>query len=237
MPKPADREGPLAQCAWTLGNDLRHAAPHSLPGPAKPPIKKVRQMNWKLSHTLPGSSLALFLPGLAEAHTFGAVGGSLVEGFAHPFLGLDHLLAMLAIGFWAGQQGGRAIWLIPVTFLFGLSVAGFVGMSGIELPLLEPAIAVSLVVLGLFTALSVRLSTLSGLGLVGLFAIFHGYAHGLELPETASATLYATGFVTASALLHVLGLGLAGFSRSSHRLARVAGSLVAGAGVFLLTGF
>ena len=131
-------------------------------------------------------SVLLLMPVLAEAHTLGAVGGSLAEGLAHPFMGLDHLLAMMAIGLWAGQSGGRAIWLVPGTFLATLCLAGMVGMAGFAVPYLEPAIAVSVIILGLFVLFSVRLSALFGLCLVGLFAAFHGYAHGLELPETAS---------------------------------------------------
>lgn len=180
-------------------------------------------------------SVLLLMPVLAEAHTLGAVGGSLAEGLAHPFMGLDHLLAMMAIGLWAGQSGGRAIWLVPGTFLATLCLAGMVGMAGFAVPYLEPAIAVSVIILGLFVLFSVRLSALFGLCLVGLFAAFHGYAHGLELPETASAPLYAAGFLIASALLHGLGLGLAAIFRSIPAMARLGGSLVAISGLLILS--
>jgi len=186
-------------------------------------------------------SLALFgllayvtiLP-VAEAHTFGSQGAGLMAGLTHPFVGLDHLLAMIAVGIWAGQLGGRAVWLIPLTFVSVMAAAATLASFGLLLPLMEPAIACSVLVLGLLIAGSVRLPTSVGALLVSLFAVFHGYAHGLELPQAASPILYGAGFVLATALLHGLGIGFASNSRQHKILQRIAGySLIAASGLLL----
>lgn len=186
-------------------------------------------------------SLALFgllayvtiLP-VAQAHTFGSQGAGLMAGLTHPFVGLDHLLAMIAVGIWAGQLGGRAVWLIPLTFVSVMAAAASLASFGLLLPLMEPAIACSVLVLGLLIAGSVRLPTSLGALLVGLFAVFHGYAHGLELPQAASPILYGAGFVLATALLHGLGIGFARKSLQHKMLQRIAGySLIAASGLLL----
>ena len=186
-------------------------------------------------------SLALFgllayvtiLP-VAEAHTFGSQGAGLMAGLTHPFVGLDHLLAMIAVGIWAGQLGGRPVWLIPLTFVSVMAAAATLASFGLLLPLMEPAIACSVLVLGLLIAGSVRLPTRVGALLVSLFAVFHGYAHGLELPQAASPILYGAGFVLATALLHGLGIGFARNSRQHKMLQRIAGySLIAASGLLL----
>jgi urease accessory protein len=186
-------------------------------------------------------SLALFgllayvtiLP-VAQAHTFGSQGAGLMAGLTHPFVGLDHLLAMIAVGIWAGQLGGRAVWLIPLTFVSVMAAAASLASFGLLLPLIEPAIACSVLVLGLLIAGSVRLPTSLGALLVGLFAVFHGYAHGLELPQAASPILYGAGFVLATALLHGLGIGFARKSLQHKMLQRIAGySLIAASGLLL----
>ena len=186
-------------------------------------------------------SLALFgllayvtiLP-VAEAHTFGSQGAGLMAGLTHPFVGLDHLLAMFAVGIWAGQLGGRAVWLIPLTFVSVMAVAATLASFGLLLPLMEPAIACSVLVLGLLIAGSVRLPTSVSALLVSLFAVFHGYAHGLELPQAASPILYGAGFVLATALLHGIGIGFARNSRQHKMLQRIAGySLIAASGLLL----
>jgi urease accessory protein len=186
-------------------------------------------------------SLALFgllayvtiLP-VAQAHTFGSQGAGLMAGLTHPFVGLDHLLAMIAVGIWAGQLGGRAVWLIPLTFVSVMAAAASLASFGLLLPLIEPAIACSVLVLGLLIAGSVRLPTSLGALLVGLFAVFHGYAHGLELPQAASPILYGAGFVLATALLHGRGIGFARKSLQHKMLQRIAGySLIAASGLLL----
>ena len=191
-------------------------------------------MKAKFSHALFAlCAYAALLP-VAEAHTLGAHGAGLAAGLAHPFIGLDHLLAIIAVGIWAGQLGGRAVWLIPLTFVSVMAAAASLASFGLLLPLIEPAIACSVLVLGLLIAGSVRLPTSLGALLVGLFAVFHGYAHGLELPQAASPILYGAGFVLATALLHGLGIGFASNSRQHKMLQRIAGySLIAASGLLL----
>jgi urease accessory protein len=178
-------------------------------------------------------SLALAHPGI-PGHTH-----DLASGFMHPIGGLDHVLAMVAVGLFAAQLGGRALWLVPASFVAAMAAAGIAGMSGIALPLTETGIALSVIVLGGAIALRLAMPVAAAMALVGFFAIFHGYAHGIETPETASGLLYGLGFVAATALLHGLGIGIgllvgrldAGYGR---KLVRVAGSAAAMVGVALL---
>ncbi len=177
------------------------------------------------------------LAGAAHAHTGDAHGAGFVHGFAHPFGGLDHLLAMVTVGLWAAQRGGRALWVVPLSFLGMMLVGGLLGLNGVELPSVELGIAASLVVLGSLVALAVRPSAWLGAAIVGAFAVFHGHAHGAEAPEAGAPALYAVGFVAATALLHLLGI--AGFrsvaaAKIGGTLVRVAGAAVAASGVALL---
>jgi urease accessory protein len=191
-------------------------------------------MKIKISLSLLGlCACALLLP-VAEAHTFGAQGAGLTAGLAHPFMGLDHLLAMIAVGIWAGQLGGRAVWIIPLIFVSVLAAAAGLGPLGFALPLVEPAIACSVLVLGLLIAGSIRLPTIAGASLVGLFALLHGYAHGLELPQAASPALYGFGFVLATTLLHGLGIGFALNSRHYKIMQHIAGGSLIVAGSLLM---
>ena len=160
------------------------------------------------SSVLLGLAVFAALVPTAEAHSLGAAGGGLAAGLAHPFCGLDHLLAMIAVGLWAAQLGGRARWLAPLAFVGVMAASAWLAVGGAELPLLEPAVAGSVLALGLLVACAVRVATPASLALVGVFAIFHGYAHGLELPASAVPALYALGFVAATATLHGLGLAL-----------------------------
>jgi len=178
---------------------------------------------------------ALILP-VAEAHTFGAYDAGLVAGLTHPFIGLDHFLAMVAVGIWAGQLGGRAVWLVPLSFVSVMSASAALGSFGFTLPMLEPAIVCSVLVMGLLIAGSVRLPTFSSVALVALFAVFHGYAHGLELPQTASPVLYGAGFVLTTTLLHGLGIGFARSSNQYKMLQRIVGYvLIATSGLLLVS--
>jgi urease accessory protein len=147
-------------------------------------------------------TLAFAHPGL-PGHTH-----DLASGFMHPFSGLDHILAMVAVGLFAAQLGGRALWAVPASFVAMMAAAGVAGMSGVALPLTETGIALSVIVLGGAVALRLALPVAAAAALVGFFAMFHGYAHGLETPETASGLLYGLGFVAATAALHALGIGL-----------------------------
>lgn len=171
----------------------------------------------------------------AAAHTFGAQGAGLAQGFLHPLGGLDHLLAMVAVGLWAAQRGGRALWAVPAAFVGMMAVGGAAGAIGAPLPLVELGIAGSLIVLGLAVALSVRLPIAASAVLVGLFALFHGHAHGTELPETASALQYGLGFIAATAALHGLGVAIgAALKRDAGRaLVRIGGAGIAATGLVL----
>jgi len=178
-------------------------------------------------------SLALAHPGL-PGHTH-----DLATGFVHPFGGIDHVLAMVAVGLFAAQLGGRALWLVPASFVTAMAAAGLAGMNGVALPMTEVGIAASIVVLGGAIALRLSMPVAAAAALVGFFAIFHGYAHGLETPDTASGLLYGLGFVAATALLHGLGIGIGlAVGRLDGafgcNLVRVAGSLAAIAGVVML---
>jgi urease accessory protein len=169
----------------------------------------------------------------ANAHLLGANGG-ILTGFAHPFLGLDHVLAMLAVGLWAAQTGGRALWAVPLTFMATLAGGALLASAGVALPAVEAGIAASVLAFGLLVALAVRLPLAAGMLLTGAFALFHGHAHGTELPAMASPLAYAGGFVVATGLLHLTGVALA---RAFHaRSLRVAGACVAAAGAMIMAG-
>ncbi|MCF7986194.1 MAG: HupE/UreJ family protein [Methylovulum sp.] len=169
-----------------------------------------------------------------EAHPLHMADAGLAAGLAHPFIGLDHLLAMIAVGIWAGQLGGRATWLVPLSFVSVMGAAALLGSYGQALPLVESGIATSVLILGLLIAGAVRLPIRASIALVGLFAMFHGYAHGLELPLAGSATLYGLGFISATALLHGIGIGFAASTRRYQIAQRLVGfSLIASGGLLL----
>ena len=146
-------------------------------------------------------------PTVAFAHP-GHEGASLVSGFTHPLGGFDHIIAMVAVGLLAARLGGRALWLVPASFITAMAVASLAGSAGLGLPYMEAGIAVSVVVLGAVVAFGVAMPVAAAVGLVTFFAIFHGYAHGIEMPETMSGFAYGVGFVTATAVLHGIGIGL-----------------------------
>jgi urease accessory protein len=161
---------------------------------------------------------------------------SFSEGLMHPFTGLDHVLAMVAVGLWASQLGGRALWLLPVTFPVVMAVGAALGFGGASLAWIEIGIALSAVVLGAMVAFRARPSLAVSVPLIGLFALLHGYSHGVELPAEASALSYAAGFIAATFVLHLIGIGLGlSFNRLSVRFAaRTAGGAIAVLGVALL---
>lgn len=188
------------------------------------------------------SALALaavtMMPGLALAHT-GAEGHThgAVSGFLHPVGGMDHVLAMVLVGMLAWQIGQRALWLVPAAFVAVMAAGGALGMAGIELPALEAGIALSVVVLGAMVALGVRAPVAVAMGLAGLFALFHGQAHGAEMPASASALGYAAGFMVSTALLHAAGVAAGyGMGRINAPAVRMAGAAASVAGVVLLVG-
>lgn len=172
------------------------------------------------------------------AHTTGGAIGGLGSGLGHPLFGIDHLLAMLAVGMWAYQLGGSALWKVPMVFVLTLLVGANLGLAGLSLPFIEPMIAASLMMLGLIIAMKWRVVPLLASMIVAVFALFHGFAHGIEMPLAASPTAYITGFTLATILLHGLGAALAyGFQQSSHVvLMRAGGVGLAGTGLLLLIG-
>jgi len=179
--------------------------------------------------------------GSAFAHTGHGDTSGFVHGFMHPLGGLDHVLVMVAVGLYAAMIGGRALWLMPLTFVGVMALGGAVGASGIVDPLIEVGIAMSVIVLGLAVALRINLPTITVIALVRLFAIFHGHAHGAEMPQDVSGYAYAAGFMLATVLLHGAGIGLgllAGrlAARGGWRVAQAAGGAMAFAGVALLSG-
>ncbi len=178
--------------------------------------------------------------GAAFAHPGhdGAAGFS--HGFLHPLGGLDHVLAMVAVGLFAAHLGGRALWAVPATFIAVMAAGGALGMAGVALPFVEAGIALSVVVLGLAVALRLSVPTLVAMALVGFFAVFHGYAHGAEMPADAAGATYAAGFLAATALLHgagiALGIAVARLGAFAGRSAvQVAGGAMAVAGIAILT--
>jgi urease accessory protein len=136
---------------------------------------------------------------------FAHAGHGIASGFLHPFLGWDHLIAMLAVGAWGATLGARAIWTVPMAFVSAMIFGGVVGMSGIELPFVETMILASVVVLAGFAVARVKMPVWSGMAIVGLFALAHGFAHGAEMPVLANAWVYGAGFVAATSLIHALG--------------------------------
>lgn len=177
--------------------------------------------------------IVMIFSGIAQAHP--GHGGGYMAGIAHPFTGLDHVLAMLAVGIWAAQLGGRARWLVPGSFVALMAVAGSAGMAGIgALPMAESGIATSVLLLGLLIAFSVKLPTVLGAGIAGLFAIFHGYAHGAEMPMLSAPWQYGAGFVLSTAVLHGLGLLLGqGLNKQAIGL-RAVGAAIAASGAWMM---
>ncbi|MGH6662707.1 MAG: HupE/UreJ family protein [Rhodospirillales bacterium] len=173
-------------------------------------------------------ALIAFAAAPAEAHTIDT-GSALAHGFAHPFTGLDHVLAMVAVGLWAAHLGGRARWLVPASFVVVMAVAGSLGVAGFAPPSVETAIALTVVALGALIFARVRMPAVLGMAVVGSFALFHGLAHGLEAPA-ASGIAYSLGFVAATTILHGLGLGFGVMMmRKQGGLPRLAARLGGGA--------
>jgi urease accessory protein len=175
----------------------------------------------------------------AYAHPPIRSAGSLVAGLTHPVLGPDHLLAMLSVGILSAQIGGRAIWTVPATFVAVMGFGGLLGLLGASFTYTELGIALSLITLGIAIAAEQKLSVRIALFFVALFAVFHGFAHGAEMPETARPVLYAVGFLTGTALIHIAGVvigDIAGHYRAGNIILRIGGGLIAVAGVFFLSG-
>ena len=172
------------------------------------------------------------------AHEQSGQAAGFLTGLQHPVSGLDHVLAMISVGLWGAQLGNPAVWLLPVIFPVVMACGGFLGLVGVPLPGTEVGIAVSAILLGLVVALEARPPLWVAAGLVGFFGVFHGHAHGTELPAGENALLYSVGFVIATGCLHGVGIGLGVAHRWSmgRVVLRVAGATVAAAGVYFLWG-
>jgi urease accessory protein len=173
---------------------------------------------------------------LALLHEESGAAAGLLAGLVHPVSGLDHVLAMLAVGVWGAQLGAPYMWALPVAFPLVMAFGGAVGVLGVHVMGVEIGIALSALVLGLLVLGQVRPRPAVAVAVVGLFALFHGHAHGTELPEGASGTLYSVGFVVATGTLHALGivLGLANRFARGQIVLRVVGALVALGGCLFL---
>lgn len=180
------------------------------------------------------------IPEVAYAHEGTNLGlGGFLSGIVHPVLGYDHLLAMLSVGIISAQIGGRAIWTVPATFVSVMAVGGVLGLINVGLNITELGIAVSLLILGSVIAAERKIPTLIVMVGVGFFAIFHGYAHGSEVPDTAEPFLYALGFLIGTALIHIAGVVIGDISRHYERgkiALRVGGALIALIGILFIFG-
>lgn len=181
--------------------------------------------------------LALLLsPVLAVAHEVTDMGRGFTTGFMHPLLGLDHVLAMLAVGIWGAQLGRPAIWILPVTFPLLMAFGGVAGVVGLPLPGVEVGIALSALVLGVLVAWRKEIPLAAAMGVVAVFALCHGHAHGTEVPHAANPATFALGFVLATGLLHSAGIvlgALNAFDRGMQVL-RAGGGVIAFGGLYYL---
>jgi urease accessory protein len=189
------------------------------------------------------SIVALLIAGSAMAHpghldSAMTVSMSFSGGFNHPFSGLDHLLAMLAVGLWAAQNKRSAMWVLPLAFPLAMVAGTLLAVAGFAMPVAETGIAASVAVLGLLIAFTVRMPLWASISTVSLFALFHGYAHGSELPHGSSALMYGLGFVLATTMLHAagLGIGLVAGKQMADRIVRISGFGIATVGAYLLSG-
>jgi urease accessory protein len=189
---------------------------------------------------IPGlaAGFLLLTVGAAAAHSGEAAGGGFVTGFLHPILGWDHVAAMVAVGLWGAFLGPPAIWLLPVTFPLVMAFGGALGVAGVPIPGIEAGIAGSALIIGVAVLLAWRPPLLIAAVIVGVFGLFHGHAHGVEMPSAASPLAYAAGFVIGTGLLHLAGisLGLLAGSARGALAVRGLGAVIALAGLGFLTG-
>ncbi|SFI67624.1 HupE/UreJ family protein [Albimonas pacifica] len=180
----------------------------------------------------------LLLPPAALAHDGAGVAGGFASGVLHPLMGPDHVAAMVAVGLWGAVLGAPAIWVLPVAFPLVMALGGALGVAGVPLPGIETGIAASALALGLAVALAIRPPLWAAALVVAAFAVFHGHAHGAEMPGAASPLAYAAGFVLATGLLHLAGIGIGALSRwpAGRALVRAGGGAIALAGLAFLTG-
>jgi urease accessory protein len=182
------------------------------------------------------AALFVLYPGLAHAHILSGEGGFL-SGLTHPVLGFDHFLAMLSVGILSAQMGGRAIWTVPTTFVSVMAVGAFIGIKGIPLPGVEYGIALSVLILGFSLAMEKKLIPLWAMICVGVFATFHGHAHGNEMPKIVNPAIYAVGFLAGTAGIHIAGVLVGIFSAKTAKGAdflRYVGAGISGVGVHII---
>ncbi|TPL93800.1 HupE/UreJ family protein [Mesorhizobium sp. B2-3-12] len=173
----------------------------------------------------------------AYAHVGIGTTSSFTAGFMHPLSGLDHMTVMIAVGLWAALKGGKAMWAWPAAFVGVMLAGAALGMAHVPVPFVEPGILASVVALGLLVALAVDLPVSAGVAILGLFALFHGHAHGTEVPENAGGLDYMAGFAIATMLLHAIGIAAGlGLGTRFRRVARIAGAACAAIGVGLAFG-
>jgi urease accessory protein len=189
-------------------------------------------------HRLALAALVLAAAGPALAHEGDLAAGGFVTGFLHPLLGLDHVAAMVAVGLWGAFLGAPAIWMLPVAFPLVMALGGALGVVGVPLPAVETGIAASALVIGVAIAMAFRPPIWIAAIVVAFFAIFHGHAHGEEMPGAVSPLAYAAGFVIGTGLLHLGGiaLGLLTRSQTGTLAVRAMGGVIAVAGLGFLTG-
>lgn len=183
-------------------------------------------------------AILVFTASPAFAHTGAGTVGGFASGFTHPIYGWDHVVAMVAVGLWGAFLGAPAIWILPVAFPMVMALGGALGVIGVPLPAVETGIATSSIVLGALIALAVRAPLWLATTIVAAFAIFHGHAHGTELPDAANPVTYALGFVSATGLLHLFGIGLGFLTRlpSGVIAVRAGGAAIAAVGAGFLFG-
>ena len=193
-------------------------------------------MRIRLANRALGVASLMVLAPSAIAHVQSGQATGFLTGLLHPISGLDHVLAMVAVGLWGAQLGAPAIWLLPITFPIVMAFGGLLGLLGIPLPGVEVGIAASAILLGTAVMTERRLPLYAAGALVGCFAIFHGYAHGTELPPGQSGLLYSMGFVIATGCLHAIGIAIGAIHHwPAGRVAlRIAGGGVGLAGLFFL---
>ena len=192
-------------------------------------------MNRIRTTTVAAALLVTGVPSAVLAHTGGSAAG-ILSGLTHPISGIDHVIAMIAVGLWGAQLGPPAVWVLPVTFPLMMACGGMLGVMGLPFPGVEIGIALSAVLLGAAVATEWRPSLILAMVLVGFFALFHGHAHGTELPAGQSGLLYSVGFVVSTGLLHAVGIAIGLVHRWAvgRRVLRLAGGFVSLGGIFFL---
>lgn len=194
------------------------------------PIKHTSILPWGVL------ALTVLMATPAAAHETAGVTGGLVSGFLHPLFGFDHVVAMVAVGLWGAFLGAPAIWVLPIVFPVVMALGGGLGVIGVPIPYVEVGIAGSAIVLGLMIAFAARPPLWIAAVIVGAFAVFHGHAHGTELPNAANPFAYSVGFVVATGLLHVAGIAFGLLTRWDVGKVgvRIAGGVIAMAGAYFI---